>query len=101
MELHPRLHLVNVPQKSAALSLDEFLPRGEVTYAWWGLYRNNGMVQYTVYGRVPLAGAAPTVAEALEALAAFTNEHYGTAVMEPGYTFGLDFLNEDSGLRVH
>src|SRR6187551_1407691 len=101
MDLHPRLHLVNVKQKSAALSLDEFLAHGEVTHAWWGLYRNHGEVQYTVYGKVALADSAPTVAEALDALVAFANEHYGTVVVEPGYTFGLDFIDEDSGTVVH
>lgn len=101
MVLHPRLHLVNVEQKNAALSVDEFFPRGEFTHAWWGIYRNNREVQYTVYGTHSVTGSAPTVAEALEAMAAFTGEHYGTVMLKPGYLYGLDFIDGDSGLPVH
>lgn len=97
MELHPRLHEVNVKQKQAFISLDEFSPSGEKTHAQWWLKR--GETKLVLFAVTPeqsgptLGGSAPTVAEALEALAAFTNEHYGTVVAEPGYNYGLDFID--------
>lgn len=105
MELHPRLHEVDVKQKQASISLDEFLPTGEKTHAkWWVKRGETGLVLFVVtpeQSGPTLGGSAPTVAEALEALAAFTNEHYGTVVVEPGYTYGLEFIGEDSGLPTH
>lgn len=94
MELHPRLHEVNVKQKQASISLDEFLPTGEKTRAWWELRQTPSGVEYTVHPEgLPAGGVVPTVAEALESLAEITNEHYGTVVVEPGYNYGLDFID--------
>ena len=94
MELHPRLHSADVKQKQASISLDEFSPTGETTRVWWELRKTWAGVEYTVYPEgLPAGGVVPTVAEALQSLAEITREHYGPLVVEPGYSYGLDFID--------
>jgi len=96
MELHPRLHDVNVKQKQASFTLDEFHRARETTHAQWGLQQKQGKIEYTVHsaaGELLLHSGAATVREALDAMAAFTCVYYEATVMDPGGPYGIDYID--------